>query len=276
MLTELMNVEAVRRYGPLYESESGNKLTLFNEQGFAKLYELAEQPIYLPESKTFYLYDPATGLWRPQGTEQMLDRFGLFLHKCAETWKIPAIERKRKQPILSSIQKFMIAMCSRQDFFKRSPETFIHCTNGVLKLDRDGEWTLKPFSPEYHSRNRCEIPYIPAMDCPRFLHELLCPLVEGDDIELIQQYIGQCLTGKNITQSILLLTGTAGSGKGTLANILEGMVGDGNFTQIRPKKHNRALRDQLFHGQNAIDREGIEHLLFFCRGDAGTQVTGWR
>jgi len=266
MLTEWMNVEVEGRYGPLYDESKSGKLTLFNEQSFAKLYELAAMPIFLPKEKTFYHYDPATGLWSSQSTEEMLDRLGLFLHECAVTWKVPAIEEKRKLPILSSILKFLAAMCRRQDFFNRSIETFVHCANGVLELDPNGEWALKPFSPEYHSRNRCEIPYIPGMDCPRFLNELLHPLVENDDIELVQQYIGQCLTGKNITQSILLLTGSAGSGKGTLANIVEGMVGNGNFTQIRPENITGRFETSFFMDKTLLTGKESNTSFFSTKG----------
>ncbi|MPN52724.1 hypothetical protein SDC9_200386 [bioreactor metagenome] len=104
------------------------------------------------------------------------------------------------------------------------------------------------------------------MDCPRFLNELLSPLIEKNDTELIQQYIGQCLTGKNITQSILLLTGSGGSGKGTLANIVEGLVGDGNFTQIRPENITGRFETSFFTDRTLLTGKESNTSFFSARG----------
>ncbi|MBR7106801.1 MAG: hypothetical protein IKC89_00135, partial [Lentisphaeria bacterium] len=51
------------------------------------------------------------------------------------------------------------------------------------------------------------------------MDKLLQPAVSGDDISLLQRYIGQSLLGENFSQTFLLLTGTGGGRKSTLVNI---------------------------------------------------------
>lgn len=226
MISQESISEVEHIYGPL--------TGVFIEQAYAKLYALNQNPVYVPGEQCFYRYESQSGLWLKQRSEEMIESLSLFLHEYAIAFCARQIETKRKLPVLRSMLTFLQAQCAQPDFFKPVKNVYIHCLNGILELDESGEWILKPFSPDYHSRNRREIVYDPAAQCPRFLNELLYPLVTDDDVNLLQQYIGQCLTGKNITQSILLLTGSGGSGKGTLANILEMIVGEGNYTQIRP------------------------------------------
>lgn len=255
------------QYGTLFAlDDKGKRITMFNEQGFARLFHTSVNLVYLPQENAFYLYESKTGLWKQRSSEEMSDLLGLFLHECAETWNIEAIEGKRKQSVLSSIMKFLKAAGTDRNFFKTTGKIFIHCANGILKLDETGTWQLSPFDPAYRSRNRCEIVYRFGATCPRFLTELLRPLIEDDDATLLQQYIGQCLTGKNITQSILLLTGSGGSGKGTLANITESLIGEGNFTQIRPGQSTGRFENSFFMNKTLLTGKESNASFFTANG----------
>lgn len=267
MINEEKRRTIERQYGALFVlDDKGKRISMFNEQGFARLFHASVNPVYLPQENAFYLYEPQTGLWKQRSSEEMSDLLGLFLHECAVEWNVEAIEEKRKQSVLSSIMKFLKAAGTDRDFFKTIGEIFIHCANGILKLDETGNWQLSPFDPAYHSRNRCEIAYHSGATCPRFLSELLLPLVEDDDAALLQQYIGQCLTGKNITQSILLLTGSGGGGKGTLANITEGLIGEGNFTQIRPGQISGRFENSFFMNKTLLTGKESNASFFTAAG----------
>ena len=111
---------------------------------------------------------------------------------------------------------------------------FIHVANGVLEVNKDSV-ELKPFSPDYYSRNRCEIAYNTSAECPRFIKDLMERALPPEDIDTIQRYCGQCLLGDNLTQTFLLLTGNAGSGKGTIVNIIQRVIGRQNCTELRTK-----------------------------------------
>jgi phage/plasmid-associated DNA primase len=53
------------------------------------------------------------------------------------------------------------------------------------------------------------------------------------DIALIQRWAGLALLGVNLSQKILLLTGTPGGGKSTLVSVLTGIIGKGNVGMLR-------------------------------------------
>ena len=74
------------------------------------------------------------------------------------------------------------------------------------------------------------------------------------------------LTGKNITQSILLLPGFGGSGKGTLANITEKMIGSGNFTQIRPENITGRFENSFFMNKTLLTGKESKTSFFSANG----------
>ena len=122
------------------------------------------------------------------------------------------------------------------------------------------------FRSDYHSRNRCNLVYDPQADCPRFKKQLLAPLLEPEDIDLLQKYFGQCLLGRNLTQTIMLLTGSGGSGKGTIANILELVVGAANCMQIRPGCIGSRFETSSFIGKTLLTGKESQTSFFTTKG----------
>ena len=114
------------------------------------------------------------------------------------------------------------AATEKRDAFPRL-ERVIHLANGMLHLDDGPE--LRPFSPDYYSRNACPIPWDPEAECPRFMSELLGAALEPEDISLLQRWCGALLLGGNQAQKIMLFTGTPGGGKSTLVEIIESIIG---------------------------------------------------
>jgi len=266
MISVAQKQEVEAEFGMLYELNGKNNVIFFNEQGFARLYQLVHNPVYIPEENSLYAYEASTGLWKQRDHDCLVHQLSLFLHECALEWNVPGIETKRKPSVLTNIIKFLRAICRREKFFDRSGRFFIHCANGVLELDTAGNWELKPFSEDYHSRNRCQLEYVPGQVCPKFLNELLHPLIEADDHSLLQRYIGQCVVGRNLTQSILLLTGSGGSGKGTLANIVEMIVGEANYTQIRPESITGRFETSFFMNKTLLTGKESKTSFFTANG----------
>ena len=112
-------------------------------------------------------------------------------------------------------------------------ERRIHLANGVFSFGNGGE--LLPFSPVYVSRNRSPIVFDENARCDRFLNELVYPAVHKDDILLLQKYAGQCLLGNNLVQRMLILDGETARGKTQFANVVQGIIGRENVTQLRTK-----------------------------------------
>ncbi|MPM89601.1 hypothetical protein SDC9_136713 [bioreactor metagenome] len=77
------------------------------------------------------------------------------------------------------------------------------------------------------------------------------------DIELLQLYAGQALLGMNISQTILLLTGTAGGGKSTLVNVIEGLVGRWNCTELRTEFLNTRFENSRMLGKTLLTAKDV-------------------
>lgn len=110
----------------------------------------------------------------------------------------------------------------------------IHLANGVILFNGE-EAELHAFSPEFRSRNRSPIAFDADAKCERFLEELVRPAVRADDVELLQKFAGMFLLGNNRAQRMLILDGEAARGKTQFANVMQGLVGMANVTQLRTK-----------------------------------------
>jgi len=71
--------------------------------------------------------------------------------------------------------------------------------------------------------------------CERFLNELVLPAVHAEDADLLQRFAGMYLLGYNRAQRLLILDGEGGRGKTQFANVMQGLVGMANSTQLRTK-----------------------------------------
>ena len=109
---------------------------------------------------------------------------------------------------------------AKSDAFHK-PNRVMHAANGMVDLT-ERPFAFKGFAKEFYSRNQSPIAYDPAAKCPRFLNELLRPALCGEDITLLQNWCGLALLGRNIPQVMLILSGTAGGGKGTIAVTYQG------------------------------------------------------
>ena len=209
--------ELIEEYGdPIILNDSG-QVTGVNQQCFAALFEKIYKPIFETTEDCFYLYDPSTGLWTNTSKEVLMNKLSLLMKDYANYIEARGIVNHRKVPILSNILTLLRGLCARTDAFARKGEPFVHCANGVVVFVPQDKGLLKPelrpFAPEYMSRNRTGYNFDPEAKCNEFMEKLLKPAINEDDISHLQRYIGQCLLGENFSQTFLLLTGTGGGGK---------------------------------------------------------------
>ena len=130
---------------------------------------------------------------------------------------------------MTSLARQLRGFGGRKDVFKRS-ERVIHLIDGMRHLDSN--LTLKPFAPDYHSRNVCPIKWNPKAECPEF-KDFLKSAWDKDDISLLQRWSGAILLTGNAAQRVLLLTGRAGTGKSSFMEILERIAGWQNVYELR-------------------------------------------
>ncbi|MFD9860837.1 DNA primase family protein [Streptomyces alboflavus] len=103
----------------------------------------------------------------------------------------------------------------------------VACTNGLLRVvDR----TLTPLTPGFFNLVSVPFDYDPDATAPTW--EAFLRQVWPDDphsIAALQEWFGYVLSGRTDQQKILLVVGPTRSGKGTIARILAGLVGEGNM-----------------------------------------------
>ena len=157
----------------------------------------------------------------------------------------PLLAFKIADYLLNSLVNGIKAHSGRTKVFKRL-KNIIHCKNGMLQIKSDSSWELLPFSPEYYARNPIPIAWDPEASCPKF-KALLDFALPRDDVSLFIRWFGSVLLTGNAAQRILLLVGKAATGKSTIAEVVEMVIGWTNCTALRTKLlHERFEIGRLF------------------------------
>ena len=103
----------------------------------------------------------------------------------------------------------------------------VACTNGLLHV---GTRELLKLTPAYFNRVSVPFNYDPDASQPfqwlAFLNALWPN--DSDSIKVLQEWFGYVLSGRTDLHKIALMIGPPRSGRGTIARILEAMIGKGN------------------------------------------------
>lgn len=192
--------------------------------------------VYVPAEGRFYEYNAETGLYMEQTEHALAARLSPILLRCAQEAGDEVncgnlIYRFRKTAALRGVlQRAKGLLAVPHNYFDSGLTEFIPCANGLLRLSG---LEVLPFSPESRRRNKLAIPYVPGASCPKFLDVLMKPALCEEDIDLLQRWCGLALVGMNLAQVVMLLTGTAGGGKGTFIRVLRGIIGPQNMATLR-------------------------------------------
>lgn len=213
---------------------SGDELYVkgLNEAYWAGVYASENTALYEPDERSFYRYEPRTGLYVIESADVIKQVISTRLLLTArETENLRVLETLRTNSTLNAIAAQLRGIIEERGAFAQK-QRIVHLANGVISfVPLTPEFV--PFSPNFRSRNRSPITFDAAARCPRFLGELVEPAVHPEDLLLLQKMAGQCLLGENLCQRILILDGLAQRGKSTYANVLQGLVGTANVTQLR-------------------------------------------
>ncbi len=231
------------KYGePVYESTSGKRTQVRDvaEDFMAATLGFDGMPetptIFFPAEQRFYTYSPATGIFEPKREEDIAARLSaLYLEAVracedsADTSRL-AFGMRDTSALAGIIRRAKGLLAVPDDYFTISFIELLPVANGMLRIkDR----ALLEFSPSYRCRHKLAVEFKPEAVAPMFANKLLLPALNSADIDLIQRWAGLALVGINMSQKILLLTGTAGGGKSTLVTILNGIIGGGNVGMLR-------------------------------------------
>jgi phage/plasmid-associated DNA primase len=230
------------RYGePFYTKEEG-QVSSINEAYWAGLYAAENTLLYEPDEKTFYEYRADTGLYEVESVDVIRMKIANRMLEASRQSNVFDLQKKRTANTLNNVISHLRGIVERRGAFTERRRV-IHLANGMIVFN-GGEAELLPFSPEFRSRNRSPIAFDENAKCERFLNELLLPAVHPEDVELLQKFAGMFLLGYNPAQRLLILDGESARGKTQFANVMQGLVGMVNVTQLRTK--HLAERFELF------------------------------
>jgi putative DNA primase/helicase len=226
---------------PFYTNDKG-VLTSINEAYWAGLHAAENIILHEPDEKTFYRYNGDTGIYEVETPDAIRSKISARMLEASRQANSFDLQKKRTATTLNNVIAHLRGTVEQRGAFAERRKV-IHLANGVMVFDgADAE--LRPFSPEFRSRNRSPIAFDENAQCERFLNELVLPAVQPDDAELLQKFAGLMLLGDNRAQRILILDGEGGRGKTQFANVMQGLVGMANVTQLRTK--HLAERFELF------------------------------
>jgi P4 family phage/plasmid primase-like protien len=240
----------------LKSSNNRTKASDLNESFMAATLGIKANPdeptVYLRVENRFYTYSPEHGIYLLASEEDISARLSALLLSCARACKehcdVDALEfgLRDSSALAGAVKRAKSLNVVPDNFFSGGMEEFLPVGNGVLRIS---DRTLLPFSPKYHFRNKLAVNYIPGAKCPKFENVLLGNSLDFDDISLLQRWCGLALVGRNISQAMLILSGTAGAGKGTFVRVLKGIIGEANIGSLRTEQLN-----QRFEIGRLIDR----------------------
>ena len=239
--------------------------------------------VFLPTEEKFYTYLPGDGVFIYQRDPVLLARMSRLLLECAracrEGCETKTLEfRFRDAANLSGVLKKARGLLEvPHSYFASDLTKFIPCANGMLRLE---DKTLLPFSATYRRRNKLAVPFDVTAKCPLFFDTLMREALDVDELDLLQRWCGLALIGENLAQKILILTGTAGGGKGTFIRVLNGIIGDINLASLRTQllgerfELGRFLGKTLLYGadvpENFLNQRGASVLKSLTGYDPAT------
>jgi P4 family phage/plasmid primase-like protien len=239
---------------------------------------------FIPLEQKFYTYEPAQGIYVHRREPTLFTDLSRLLLECARDCdggaiSIRALEfRLRSAAKLSGVLKKAQGILAAPDgFFSTGLTEFIPCANGMLRLS---DKTLLAFGPAYRRRNKLAVPFDPDAKCPLFLNTLMHPALDPEELDLLQRWCGLALIGENLAQRFLILSGTAGGGKGTFIRVLVGIIGQSNVAMLRTKllherfELSRFLGRTLLYGadvpENFLNQRGASVIKALTGGDPVT------
>ena len=185
-----------------------------------------------------------------------------------------------KPPFFNGVIGVMIPFPEYENIFDHVPKYVINVKNGTLVIDSAGNIVQHEHSPEFLCRNRINIDYDPTVDYTEFVKEMFGDHVSPEDLEIMQMYAGQCLFAWNVTQTILLISGEAGTGKSNIVGLIEKVLGPGSYEGLRTNMLDRPFETSRFDGKSllvasdqfsdALMKKGAHMLKTLTGGDEDT------
>ena len=255
------------KYGTPVSFDTNQKPRKFNQRFFAALFRELNPVSYDPVEKTFFRYSSETGLFKPVSQEKLCDLLGEAFHDYGKEFGLEDFDMLTTASAISAVYRILKGMTEERMDSESADKLSIQCQNTVLEQDPVSKrFVQKPFHPKYLNRYALPVRYDPEAKCPEFLERLLAPAMTPDDVDLLQLYSGQCLLGKNYSQTFLLITGTAAGGKSTVSKIIETMIGREKCVGLRIEKLNGNFEIGRCRGKTLLTGKDVDSGVLSCAG----------
>ena len=259
-LSDLIN----RKGTPLYPDKNG--IPSIVNQSFFAAYTIHSLGLKRDHGSNWRHYNPETGLWNKVPPAELLRLISSQLLDFSRKNNVPSLAAKRSASLCREILSFMDGESSEAFLLPMRRRNVIHTGNGMVEIAPDGSMTFRPFAREYYSCTRTPYQYDPEAKCPNFLNKLLAPCMSQDDIDCLQLYVGQCLLGVNLAQMFMMLTGTPGSGKSTLVNVIEKLISRENCTELRLEQMAERFEMNRLRGKTLLTGKDVKSYFLTSRG----------
>jgi putative DNA primase/helicase len=196
--------------------------------------------VYLPEEKNFYRFNWSKGVYELVFETALALELSDLIYEVSQTWTDESGTLKSDEGLLrinnakdlAGAMRFLHGVVEAQNFFA-GRDRIVHLANVSLRFSDDGELVAVEVPGENHrTKKRAPHRYDPKARCDVFREKVLSHLPEDSQI-LTQKYAGQCLLGWNLMQRFLCLVGVGGSSKGTLVEVIRGIVGNEHVRELR-------------------------------------------
>ncbi len=152
------------------------------------------------------------------------------------------------------------SICYTPDFDDGNGE--IHLLNGILTTGFE-------FKPDERKicRNRLNVKYEPTAPEPKRWLAFLDELLEPEDIQTLQEYMGYCLIHSTKAQAMMFIVGNGGEGKSRIGVVMYSIFGEaayfGSMTELAADKFLKAnLVGKMVLVDDDMNLEGLKDTSF--------------
>lgn len=238
---------------------------------FAGYMATKERYLFDAVTQQHYWYGEERGIWISMSREEMQQRAletsrRVLLDQVASTQdpRLPSLLTRLTVSFADQVVDLIGALQVERNPFGR-PDSVVHCSNVMVDL-RSVPYAMHGFGPEWMSRNQTPVHYVQNAMCPAWQAFLDHALPQEDDQVLLQRWGGLALLQRNRPQVILLLTGTGGGGKSTVAGVIRRLVGDENCSELRTQHLGGRFELSTFHDRTLLIGSDVAPDFLNCDG----------
>ena len=289
-LDERLDKYLCEKHGEVYfEVQQGkNVACILNQLRFATSFLIERYVTFDNDTKVFRQYMPESGIWRTISDEaglKLLMQYATGFIKDAPAL-YPATNRFFRD-IFSSCRP--LGLPNPDSSF--NAYSILGVRNGAIALKTDSQAIpgRSPdeavhhamCSPSHNVQNVIPVDYDASKTTPTKFLEFLAAMMSRDEQDMLQRWLGMVLLGKNYFHRILIISGDAGSGKSTLINLIEKMIGKDNVGTLNTYRLEDRFELSEFFGKTLLIGRDVgadflnnksAHMLKSLSGDTGIKA----